>query len=254
MRRFKEVLNLSLLLICSMILIVGCDGKVAPDVSSEVLEEMKPLSNFEVTDSNYQPRSIIYAAIIQKDSLSKELAIDQMEELIVKKISPKKELSSNLKELVVSVLDAYLGVKDGFYEEDSIKIETNINALNAALEEKQFKNVDPISYKVFEESLGRLKYNVDQLIHQKGQKQKQTLAFLSDDLIYFLIESSVDLPKLFVYYCPNSNNNDGANWLSLIEKAENPYVGKRGEGCGALLGVLDNTEAGKMKLFKRKKN
>lgn len=65
------------------------------------------------------------------------------------------------------------------------------------------------------------------------------IATFTDELVHFILSEGMDFDGFYVFHCPNTNENNGANWIDDQQEAHNPYVGPDGEGCGKLVGELN---------------
>ena len=125
----------------------------------------------------------------------------------------------------------YIYLCEARYEEDIIKQQEERDALVSAIYrvDEQLKN----------DLLKEVVQLSDQLFEGEVFKKDKAFASLSDDVILYLIKHADPIPEGYVFHCPNSNNGNGGNWMSSKEEANNPYVGKGGEGCGVSWGKLN---------------
>ena len=65
--------------------------------------------------------------------------------------------------------------------------------------------------------------------------------FTSFSLQLYQVEQASDLTEQTLYWqhCSMAMNGQGANWLSLEEKVQNPYMGQRMPGCGSVQETLN---------------
>jgi hypothetical protein len=67
---------------------------------------------------------------------------------------------------------------------------------------------------------------------------RENFAGLSRQLYQVVQSSELTDQTLYWQHCPMAMNNKGANWLSLEEKVQNPYMGQQMPGCGSVQETL----------------
>ena len=68
--------------------------------------------------------------------------------------------------------------------------------------------------------------------------QRKHFATLSKELYTIYKEIDLDGETLYWNHCPMAMEGKGANWLSLTEKINNPYMGQMMPGCGSVKETL----------------
>ena len=63
---------------------------------------------------------------------------------------------------------------------------------------------------------------------------RERFASLSRQLYQIVQANDLTEQTLYWQHCPMAMNGQGANWLSLEEKVQNPYMGQKMPGCGSV--------------------
>ena len=65
--------------------------------------------------------------------------------------------------------------------------------------------------------------------------QRKDFTALSTDLIALFKNVELTSGKVYVQHCPMANKGNGGDWLSSVEKIQNPYYGDEMMECGAVV-------------------
>jgi Cu(I)/Ag(I) efflux system membrane fusion protein len=63
------------------------------------------------------------------------------------------------------------------------------------------------------------------------EKLRKAFAQISDNLVKALRNQVYEGKELFLQYCPEANNGEGAHWISNTKEISNPYLGAQTTDC-----------------------
>jgi len=150
-------------------------------------------------------------------------------------------LSTEAKNKLDKVLDAYLKLKNSLVNDDFVTAQKNASELN--------KQIESVPMSVFQKDAHEL------WINYKGKMLPKTTAISrvegidqARDEFIDLSAHMIELLKLFKWndntiyllHCPMADNNNGADWLSAESDIRNPYFGSSMLSCGEVIGILNN--------------
>lgn len=130
----------------------------------------------------------------------------------------------------VPVLNDYLDIKNALVKDNFEQAQEALADFQTALE-----GAEKLS--------AAQKQNLEQSAAKLAQAKdltsfREQFASLSQQL--YQVEQASDLTDetLYLQYCPMALGGEGANWLSLEEKVQNPFMGQRMPGCGSVQETL----------------
>ena len=126
----------------------------------------------------------------------------------------------------VPVLDNYLDIKNALIKDNFEQAKKAATDFQTAL--KRAEKLTAAQEKDLEQSAAKLARAKDLT------SLREQFASLSNQLYH--VEQANDLTHqtLYLQYCPMALGGQGANWLSLEKKVQNPYMGQRMPGCGSV--------------------
>lgn len=154
---------------------------------------------------------------------------------IMNKKAGKMLFDKSIEKSFYSVIDAYIELKDALIESDITLASNKSNSFRKALEtipinqREKTRDYWSIMYKT---SKG-INKNED-LVHQRKQFQ-----IISDKIIEMVRKFNKVNGRLFVQFCPMTDHNNGAYWLSKEEKVINPYFGDAMLTCGEVKQIIE---------------
>lgn len=233
MNKFRKIYKCFILLFVFSLVVVSCSTNEGEQAEESLNKIYSP---FLIVDSSIE--SVIFSDLKHSESVN-------VEHLNL-------EVNSNelLKKQVYEMVGSYLKITDHLYKEEFDKLHSDLKDLEQQLVLKQ-------TYSLTNEELNKWTSAFNHIessavnVYRNDQFYASEFARLSDDIILFLLEAPIEIPTLFIHFCPASNEGEGANWLSLQENVENPYMGKSGEGCGVMMGVLNRDTQNKFRIYKR---
>ena len=131
----------------------------------------------------------------------------------------------------VPVLNSYLDIKNALVKDNFEQAKKAAADFQTALE-----GADKLSAAQKKD----LKKSAAKLAQAKDLKSlREQFASFSSQL--YQAEQAGDLTDqtLYLQHCSMAMNGQGANWLSLEEKVQNPYMGQRMPGCGKVQETLN---------------
>ena len=129
------------------------------------------------------------------------------------------------------ILNDYLDIKNALVKDNFEQAQEAVADFQAALEGAE--KLSAAQKQNLEQSAAKLAEAKDLASF------REQFASLSQQL--YQVEQVSDLTNETIYlqHCPMALGGEGANWLSLEEKVQNPYMGQRMPGCGSVQETLD---------------
>ena len=137
-----------------------------------------------------------------------------------------------------AVFDAYFGLKDALAKDDGTLASSKAKEMFNAIDKVAMDKMTAPQHSIWMKLEKAVSYDAE---HIKGvdetEHQREHFVTLSKNMFELAKAFKIDAP---VYYdfCPMANNGKGANWLSLDEKINNPYMGKAMPTCGKVQEVI----------------
>ncbi|MBW3544604.1 MAG: DUF3347 domain-containing protein [Bacteroidetes bacterium] len=127
----------------------------------------------------------------------------------------------------VPVLNNYLDIKNALVKDNFDQAKQAAADFQNTLEETD--EISATQKKELKQSAGKVAQAKD------IAAMREQFSDLSQQL-YQVVQANDDLSDKTLYWqhCPMAMNNKGANWLSLEEKVQNPYMGQKMPGCGSV--------------------
>ncbi len=133
---------------------------------------------------------------------------------------------------LAKVFSYYFALKDALAKDDGNAAAVQAKALYKAIEVAPMDKMTPAEHAVWMNRQQKLSYDAE---HIKGvtetEHQREHFVSLSKNMYEVIKVFKMDLP-VYYDYCPMANDGKGANWLSLQETINNPYMGKKMQTCG----------------------
>lgn len=130
-----------------------------------------------------------------------------------------------------AVLVEYIEIKNALVKD---------NYEQARQEATDFQNALGTADQLSEAQKADLRQSASQLAQvQDIEALREQFSALSRQL-YQVVQANEELTDKTLYWqhCPMALNGQGANWLSLEENVQNPFMGQRMPGCGSVQETL----------------
>ena len=143
----------------------------------------------------------------------------------------KQEVAVSTATTNVPVLNSYLEIKNALVNDNFEQAKKAAADFQTALE-----SADKLSAAQKKD----LKQSAAKLAQAKDLKSmREQFASFSQQLYQVEQTSNLTDKTLYLHHCSMAMNGQGANWLSLEEKVQNPYMGQRMPGCGSVQETLN---------------
>ncbi|WP_179319602.1 efflux RND transporter periplasmic adaptor subunit [Winogradskyella helgolandensis] len=150
------------------------------------------------------------------------------------------KVSEKFQEQLKAVFNAYINLKDALVKEDSKSTSANATTLLNKLNKVDMKLLsDNKAHNHWMSLEGEIKSSATSISETSDIKsQRDHFKHLSSHLINAVQLFGIN-EKVYVEFCPMSDNNNGAYWLSKEEKVINPYFGSAMLTCGEVKQVIE---------------
>ncbi|WP_178984909.1 efflux RND transporter periplasmic adaptor subunit [Winogradskyella helgolandensis] len=150
------------------------------------------------------------------------------------------KVSAKFQEQLKAVFNAYINLKDALVKEDSKSTSANATTLLNKLNKVDMKllsdNMAHNNWMSLEDEIKSSATSISETSDIKAQRDH--FKHLSSHLINAVQLFGIN-EKVYVEFCPMSDNNNGAYWLSKEEKVINPYFGSAMLTCGEVKQVIE---------------
>ncbi|MEP7164395.1 MAG: DUF3347 domain-containing protein [Ferruginibacter sp.] len=133
---------------------------------------------------------------------------------------------------VDKMLNAYLGIKDAFVDDDTAKARQGTEAFIGLLDSiptAELKNDTAVIMESAKSSIADIRSNAVSLLAQSDISEMRQDFRMITEMMYpaFFKTINYEGPKLYLQFCPMAFGEDkGANWISNNTEIVNPYLGK----------------------------
>ena len=150
------------------------------------------------------------------------------------------KVSAKFQEQLKAVFNAYINLKDALVKEDSKSTSANATTLLNKLNKVDMKLLsDNKAHNHWMSLESEIKSSATSISETSDIKsQRDHFKHLSSHLINAVQLFGIN-EKVYVEFCPMSDNNNGAYWLSKEEKVINPYFGEAMLTCGEVKQVIE---------------
>jgi len=150
------------------------------------------------------------------------------------------KVSEKFQEQLKAVFNAYINLKDALVKEDSKSTSANATTLLNKLNKVDMKLLsDNKAHNHWMSLEGEIKSSATSISETSDIKaQRDHFKHLSSNLINAVQLFGIN-EKVYVEFCPMSDNNNGAYWLSKEEKVINPYFCSAMLTCGEVKQVIE---------------
>ncbi len=135
-------------------------------------------------------------------------------------------------ETLEPVFKSYFLLKDALTQDDGVTGAAEAKNLFKAIDAVDMSGLSSEEHTVWMKLVKKLSYDAE---HIKGvtdtEHQREHFVTLSSNMFELMKVSKSDV-AVYYQHCPMANEGKGANWLSLEEKINNPYMGKKMPTCG----------------------
>jgi len=141
---------------------------------------------------------------------------------------------------LTAAVEAYIGGKDALVESDLSSTRQFFGSFIAKLEDIGIHGLSGDGHMAWMESYEILEQHAETIIQTDNiEEARAAFRLLSDGLIsavqMFGIEGVV-----YHQYCPMAFSDEGANWLSINERIQNPYLPETMPGCGEVIERIES--------------
>jgi hypothetical protein len=132
----------------------------------------------------------------------------------------------------VAVLNNYLNIKNAL-------VQDNYEQAKKAAADMQQSLDNATNSKLAEAQKQELKQSAAKVAQANDiAALRENFASLSRQLYQVVQANDLTDKTLYWQHCPMAMNGQGANWISLEEKVQNPYMGQKMPGCGSVQETL----------------
>lgn len=135
-----------------------------------------------------------------------------------------------------------------FFKEQKIEVDTDaivagyMNIQNALADDNP-ESARAVTFNLLNEQTALNETHMKKTLEELSKatdlnEQRKHFATLSRELYTIFKEIGLDGKTLYWNHCPMAMEGKGANWLSLSEKINNPYMGQRMPSCGSVKETL----------------
>ncbi|MAP53541.1 efflux RND transporter periplasmic adaptor subunit [Altibacter sp.] len=147
------------------------------------------------------------------------------------------EFTSSFQKEFMTVLTAYLHLKDAFVVSNSTKVREQARAMHTLVEELPMSTLGTMEAAHIKTVKRMLTAIVE---NETLENQRDHFIVLSENIIAISM-SFTQLPDtLYIQKCPMANSNKGASWISESAEIRNPYYGEAMLTCGSVIDTLKN--------------
>jgi hypothetical protein len=150
--------------------------------------------------------------------------------------------SETFNQSMVSVLNAYYGLKDAFVASDTVKVNASALQLTGLLDSLKLDEVqkfDTLGFSSINGRAGDVAAELGGLLGEKELEKKRESFEMISNAFYDMVRVIKPTGATIYYqYCPMAFNDKGAYWLSNADSIMNPYFGKKMLTCGEVKETL----------------
>ena len=133
------------------------------------------------------------------------------------------------------IIKAYLPLKDALVQSNQEEAQIQANALLSKIMAADMALLKGDVHNYWMKQAKALTTHAEEITSSKElSDQRNQFSFLSASLIEAIQVLGINEDTVFVQHCPMAMNNQGADWLSLQEKINNPYFGEDMLTCGSV--------------------
>ncbi len=156
------------------------------------------------------------------------------------KMSNRIKVAKEFKNQLNQVFDQYINLKDAFANDDNSEAKKSAKEILNAMAKVDMKLLTDHEAHNHWMAIGKEVTSSAKSISETTEIEEQRGYFkhLSAHFIKAVKLFGVN-QKVYVQFCPMADNNNGAYWLSLNEKIENPYFGAKMSKCGNTESIIE---------------
>jgi len=181
-------------------------------------------------DSTKTTSDEILPGCCQYDRASKETSMAMLSDH--KTVQEETQNPTEKAQVLDEVFNGYFALKDALTNDDGVKAASQAKRLYKAIDDADMKAMKTDQHMVWMKLMKKLSYDAE---HIKGvtetEHQREHFASLSVNM-YEVMKVFKTSSPVYYQFCPMAEEGKGANWLSLDEKINNPYMGKKMPTCG----------------------
>lgn len=148
----------------------------------------------------------------------------------------RRETPEKFRDQLGALLQAYLKLKDALVTGQESQSSVQAKVFSERLEILKAEGLSGESLEYWTARQQALKTSTKNLRNAQGlEEQRKEFITLSEEMIKILVAFGLNNQSIFVDYCPMANSDEGAYWLSDIEKIRNPYFGDAMLTCGEIV-------------------
>ncbi len=148
--------------------------------------------------------------------------------------------NTNFQKQLTSVVEKYVVLKNALVAGDEAKATTAAKETLEALDKVDMHLLEGEDHMAWMKWQKPIKANLNGIVQMQGLEMKRShFRIVSDNLTKAVQNFGVeDGKKVYVDFCPMTNNGNGGFWLSETEEIRNPYYGKKMLTCGEVKDVI----------------
>ena len=141
---------------------------------------------------------------------------------------------------LTSVVEKYVVLKDALVAGDEEKATKAARETLTALNKVDMHLLEGDEHMAWMKWQKPIRANLNGIVQMQGLEMKRShFRIVSDNLTQAVQKFGVEEgKKIYVDFCPMTNNGEGGYWLSETKEIENPYYGKKMLTCGEVKEVI----------------
>ncbi|MCB0465324.1 MAG: efflux RND transporter periplasmic adaptor subunit [Aequorivita sp.] len=159
----------------------------------------------------------------------------QMDKGVAAPVEMEMHLPEDFQKEFLTVIDAYLGLKDSFVKSDPKPVKEKAEMMLQKLKSVKTKDLR----KMEAGHVSKIKDMLMAILENENiENQRDHFITLSENMVALTHNIDKLNETLYVAKCPMANKNRGAVWLSLNTEIHNPYYGDAMLSCGSVIDTL----------------
>lgn len=144
----------------------------------------------------------------------------------------KTEVSPDFKDDLEDVFDAYVELKNAFFDKDAKNIRDKAGKMKKEIDDVDARKLQFMGGEWEKNLLDMKKALVSIEQSENLADRRSQLEVLSISMYETIKTFGLEKQEVYRQYCPMAFDNEGAYWLSDKEKIQNPYFGDEMPECG----------------------
>ena len=145
----------------------------------------------------------------------------------------KSTISSEFKQQLQAVYDAYLEMKNAFVESNASQVASDASAVKKALQNVKMELLKGDAHMAWMDQLKIINSTIENISKSTDiDMQRAEFAAFNEAFYQSIKQFGLHGETAYYQYCPMANSDKGAYWLSETKEIRNPYFGEDMLGCG----------------------